>query len=373
MSSDKRQEEEKKIDPVEPRTDPVETRTDPVETRIDQIDQATTRIDPLETRIDPVKARIDPVETRIDSVETRIDQIDQVKTRIDPLEGRMNNTDQVTTRIDDVETRTEIDQVERRIDPMKTKIDQVQTRIDQEEVNQTIVQVSDSENGEDEELDLGFPFYLEELKNEIMQNVMAISSPKTVNQPHDSNENICRICYDETNDLVCPPVTMCMCRGSVGLVHIHCLEKWLNEKTTDTCELCHYKFDTKFEPSQPNIGLSMIKFIFLNDEKRGFQAPNCLAFLIQGLVLTFLLISFNLFSVSFVHVFTSQSIGDDPFYTKYSSNLCILLLVLLINWLFSALLMKDTWVQYWIWYHWWLKTFTVKLILPVQSTDTDQH
>ena len=47
----------------------------------------------------------------------------------------------------------------------------------------------------------------------------------------------CRICHDE-GDLLSP----CNCSGSVGLVHLTCLEKWLSTTGSQSCELCQYEF-----------------------------------------------------------------------------------------------------------------------------------
>lgn len=47
----------------------------------------------------------------------------------------------------------------------------------------------------------------------------------------------CRICHDE-GDLG----SFCNCTGTVGLVHLACLEKWLSTIGSQSCELCHYEF-----------------------------------------------------------------------------------------------------------------------------------
>ena len=48
----------------------------------------------------------------------------------------------------------------------------------------------------------------------------------------------CRICHDEGEDLLSP----CNCTGTVGLVHLSCLEKWLSTIGSQSCELCKYEF-----------------------------------------------------------------------------------------------------------------------------------
>ncbi|KAL2730860.1 E3 ubiquitin-protein ligase MARCHF3-like isoform X1 [Vespula squamosa] len=45
-----------------------------------------------------------------------------------------------------------------------------------------------------------------------------------------------------------PLISACKCRGTVGLVHADCLEKWLTESGHSRCELCGYKYVTKRIP-----------------------------------------------------------------------------------------------------------------------------
>lgn len=61
-----------------------------------------------------------------------------------------------------------------------------------------------------------------------------------------SSSPICRICHegDQKETLVSP----CYCSGTMGLVHVTCMERWLSSTSSDVCELCHYKFKTKKTP-----------------------------------------------------------------------------------------------------------------------------
>ncbi|KAG5311092.1 MARH2 ligase, partial [Acromyrmex insinuator] len=78
--------------------------------------------------------------------------------------------------------------------------------------------------------------------------------------------DICRICHmggyapsadnhlspcnsenliDQTSILsnfVGPLISACKCRGTVALVHVECLERWLTESGRARCELCGYKY-----------------------------------------------------------------------------------------------------------------------------------
>nr|CDS25931.1 E3 ubiquitin protein ligase MARCH3 [Hymenolepis microstoma] len=49
----------------------------------------------------------------------------------------------------------------------------------------------------------------------------------------------CRICYDGTSNTLISP---CRCKGTVGLLHKSCLERWLQVSQTISCEICGYKY-----------------------------------------------------------------------------------------------------------------------------------
>ncbi|XP_024944637.1 E3 ubiquitin-protein ligase MARCH3 isoform X2 [Cephus cinctus] len=45
-----------------------------------------------------------------------------------------------------------------------------------------------------------------------------------------------------------PLISACNCRGTVGLVHAECLERWLTESGHSRCELCGHRYATKRVP-----------------------------------------------------------------------------------------------------------------------------
>ncbi|KAL1513985.1 hypothetical protein ABEB36_003316 [Hypothenemus hampei] len=51
---------------------------------------------------------------------------------------------------------------------------------------------------------------------------------------------MCRICHggDSIDDLLTP----CRCRGTIALVHLKCLERWLLESNHSCCELCNHRY-----------------------------------------------------------------------------------------------------------------------------------
>ncbi|XP_054709064.1 E3 ubiquitin-protein ligase MARCHF3-like [Uloborus diversus] len=66
--------------------------------------------------------------------------------------------------------------------------------------------------------------------------------------PAASSGPFCRICHegDAKEDLISP----CRCTGSLGLVHLTCMERWLSTRcnTSDKCEICNYNFATIRSP-----------------------------------------------------------------------------------------------------------------------------
>ncbi|KAI3383248.1 hypothetical protein SNEBB_000249 [Seison nebaliae] len=67
------------------------------------------------------------------------------------------------------------------------------------------------------------------------------STPSILISP--ASSNMCRICYsDKTGEALLSP---CRCMGSIGLLHLSCLEMWLGSSNTNKCDLCHFEFETR--------------------------------------------------------------------------------------------------------------------------------
>ncbi|KAK0183384.1 hypothetical protein PV327_001432 [Microctonus hyperodae] len=58
-----------------------------------------------------------------------------------------------------------------------------------------------------------------------------------------------------------PLISVCKCRGTVALVHVECLERWLTESGHTRCELCGYRYLTKRVPRH---GLAQSAWIWFN-------------------------------------------------------------------------------------------------------------
>ncbi|XP_063360454.1 uncharacterized protein LOC134649577 [Cydia amplana] len=66
-------------------------------------------------------------------------------------------------------------------------------------------------------------------------------------QSDHSLDDMCRICH--SGDCLSPElgrlVSACNCRGTVGRVHVRCLERWLTESGKSRCELCGTRYHTR--------------------------------------------------------------------------------------------------------------------------------
>ncbi|VVC99319.1 unnamed protein product, partial [Leptidea sinapis] len=62
-----------------------------------------------------------------------------------------------------------------------------------------------------------------------------------------SIEDMCRICHggESLSQELGQLISTCACRGTVGRVHVKCLERWLTESGKNRCELCGTKYATR--------------------------------------------------------------------------------------------------------------------------------
>lgn len=66
-------------------------------------------------------------------------------------------------------------------------------------------------------------------------------------QSDHSLDDMCRICHggDGLSPELGPLISACSCRGTVGRVHVKCLERWLTESGKSRCELCGTRYATR--------------------------------------------------------------------------------------------------------------------------------
>ncbi|KAH8033528.1 hypothetical protein MRX96_017312 [Rhipicephalus microplus] len=57
-----------------------------------------------------------------------------------------------------------------------------------------------------------------------------------------SSAPICRVCHDGNH--MESFMSLCKCSGNMGLLHVSCLEHWLDTQNVDHCEVCKHRFPT---------------------------------------------------------------------------------------------------------------------------------
>lgn len=60
-------------------------------------------------------------------------------------------------------------------------------------------------------------------------------------QSSDEYGHSCRICRYFRSDMILIP-SPCLCSGSVGFVHLKCLQRWMRFKSDNHCEICHQEY-----------------------------------------------------------------------------------------------------------------------------------
>ncbi|XP_075528685.1 uncharacterized protein LOC142560224 [Dermacentor variabilis] len=78
------------------------------------------------------------------------------------------------------------------------------------------------------------------------RNCVSSDKPTSYINVAASSGPMCRICHE--GDQEDPLVSPCNCSGTMGFVHVSCLEHWLNERNVDICELCGQRFPMAAQP-----------------------------------------------------------------------------------------------------------------------------
>jgi len=86
-----------------------------------------------------------------------------------------------------------------------------------------------------------------------------------------TSESICRICLYSSTDEINPMISLCKCKGTMDTMHLNCLQKWLQHKSTTkeiagkpgvsyvtksfNCEICKEPYPTSIKYNGVTYGL----------------------------------------------------------------------------------------------------------------------
>ncbi|XP_037282295.2 uncharacterized protein LOC119175449 [Rhipicephalus microplus] len=92
---------------------------------------------------------------------------------------------------------------------------------------------------------LSIPALLSDFVDESADN-FSQATPTGSSSENRNNGPVCRICHggDQEGALE----SLCSCAGTMGFVHVSCLELWLNAQKVDYCELCGQRFPMEAQP-----------------------------------------------------------------------------------------------------------------------------
>ncbi|XP_046672031.1 E3 ubiquitin-protein ligase MARCHF2-like [Homalodisca vitripennis] len=163
----------------------------------------------------------------------------------------------------------------------------------------------------------------------------------------------CRICKSFSgNDLIKSP---CLCKGSMGYVHFTCLERWLNQASRDSCELCHYRFN-----AVQSRRYSLLRSWYIWISNSTHRTYLCYDLLI-ALILTALTLAIVCLCLVGIGIFVTQE--DRPSLKEpiVRGIIMFFLIMLMSSYMTTLYLILQDHVK--PWYNWWRSCISVKLII----------
>ncbi|XP_029050796.1 E3 ubiquitin-protein ligase MARCHF3-like isoform X1 [Osmia bicornis bicornis] len=177
------------------------------------------------------------------------------------------------------------------------------------------------------------------------------------------NEEIqCRICYDSTQQL--PIIYPCKCKGTMGAIHLKCLEHWLEESNRNSCELCGHQYEVRRTPRY-HVLYSIIIWMCLNQQQHQLYVRSLKADLIRGIIITPMAIGCSYICIVAADFYANNNYDNLP-PARWTTYLLLIMMSLL---LFSYFIWMYMVIEYHqkVWFYWWQKTSTVTIILNPEN------
>jgi len=145
-------------------------------------------------------------------------------------------------------------------------------------------------------------------------------------------------------------------QGTMGAIHLKCLERWLEESNRNDCELCGYKFRVERTPRY-KVLRSIIIWLCSNQES---HARNVRTDLLRCLVVIPITIACSYTCVIAADFYAMNNYDNFPpaRWTTYSLlSMMSLLILSCFIWVYMALQYHQK-----AWFYWWQKTSMVKIV-----------
>ncbi|XP_012272856.2 E3 ubiquitin-protein ligase MARCH3-like [Orussus abietinus] len=180
----------------------------------------------------------------------------------------------------------------------------------------------------------------------------------------DPEEPRCRICYDSGQRY--PIIYPCRCKGTMGAIHLKCLERWLEESNRNSCELCGHLFQVQRTPRYHALQSIMIWFCLSQREHQLFVRSVRID-LLRCIIVTPVTMGCSYICVVAADFYSMNNYDNFPpaRWTTYSLLAMMTLLIFsYFVWMYMAIQYHER-----VWFYWWQKTSMVKVTLPVNATE----
>ncbi|KAI4461760.1 e3 ubiquitin-protein ligase march 2/3 family member [Holotrichia oblita] len=170
---------------------------------------------------------------------------------------------------------------------------------------------------------------------------------------------VCRICFDDSKDENI--ITPCHCKGTVAFVHRSCLEKWLAESNTTSCELCHHVYETERVPKY-TAKESIWQWIRHQPQNLGFRVRRIRCDLIACAILTPLAVVITYICLFSADYYNQQKYSNIPTARWTSISLLIMIAIMLFGYYIWVYVVVGYHGR--MWYYWWQRECIVRYIPP---------
>ncbi|KAK9701158.1 RING-variant domain [Popillia japonica] len=174
---------------------------------------------------------------------------------------------------------------------------------------------------------------------------------------------VCRICFDDSKDENI--ITPCHCKGTVAFVHRSCLEKWLAESNTTSCELCHHVYETERVPKY-TAKESIWQWIRHQPQNLGFRVRRIRCDLIACAILTPLAVVITYICLFSADYYNQQKYSNIPTARWTSISLLIMIAIMLFGYYIWVYVVVGYHGR--MWYYWWQRECIVRYIPPTRRS-----
>ncbi|KAF2896834.1 hypothetical protein ILUMI_09344 [Ignelater luminosus] len=179
---------------------------------------------------------------------------------------------------------------------------------------------------------------------------------------------VCRICYDGDKDE--PIITPCRCRGTVAFVHRSCLETWLAESNTTSCELCHHVYRTERTPKY-TARQSIWRWFRHQPLNIGFHVRGLRSDVLACAILTPLAIVITYVCLFSADYYNQKKFSNIPAAKWTSVSLLVMISIMLMGyylWVYMVIRYHGR-----VWFYCWQRECVVRYIAPSSQNICCHH